>query len=176
MTTLLAVVISLVGAASPGASDSMLTGSELHRHGLLLAQAPPFPEALPPPPSGGRYDGWSRQMLTVELARLDDLRPSLAMPIVLLSVGGTVALLGVTLALVSLIPGLVALIAGAGCVVIGAILLFERVPERRRANIEIEEIEALLERSPSQPSYPQPSNVPPPQVQGPTPSLLLAVL
>ena len=155
-----------------GANAPMLAGSEAHHQGLLVAQASPVADlALPlPPPESRRYDNWSKEQLRLELTRLENLRPSLGLPIVSLSLGGFVALIGLYVVSVFLVAGLFLIVAGVGGVVWGAILLAQAIPERRMLGEQINDIEFRLEH------FDRPFGVPPPppSVRATTPTLLLA--
>ena len=133
---------------------------------------PPALGELPlPPPESGRYDNWSKEQLNLEMTRLEDSKPSLGLPIVLLSVGGFVALTGVYVASVYLllITGLFVIVPGIALMVWGAILLAQRISERRLIGQQVNDIQFRLEHSDHPGAMP-----PPPSVRAATPALLLA--
>lgn len=171
----MSALLIIMSVLTSGPDAPMLAGSEAHHRGLLIAQAapPPLPPAdLPlPPPESGRYDNWSKAQLQLELTRLENLKPSLGLPIVLLSAGGFVALVGLYVASTYLIAGLFILIPGVAVLVWGAILLAQRIPERRILGEQINDIQFRLDHFDHPFGVPPP---PPPSVRAPTPTVLLA--
>ena len=165
----MSALLVILSVLTSGTDAPMLAGSEAHHHGLLFAQAPPPPPAdLPlPPPESGRYDNWSKEQLRLELTRLENLKPSLGLPIVLLSVGGFVALTGLYVASTYLIAGLFLVVPGIAVMVWGAILLAQRIPERRIVGEQVNDIEFRLDH------FEHPYGVPP-SVRAATPTVLLA--
>jgi hypothetical protein len=165
----------------------------------LLAQAtevapPPLVPAAEPAQSDAQV---SAQQLQVDLDALKKQRPSLGGGIALVSAGGSVAIVGVLYLAVSpiaffgtginpfLILGAVGLGIGLPLVAIGVWLLYNRLEERKHIDEESARLKKeLQQRQPQRvPSYvpptsptlpPSPSDLPPPQVLGPEPTILLA--
>ena len=168
----MSALVIIMSVLSSGAAAPMLAGSEGHHRGLLLAQAtPPPPLDLPlPPPESGRYDNWPREQLRFELNRLENLKPSLGLPIVLLSVGGFVALIGIYyVGSFYLLAGLFLLVPGVALIMLGAILLAQRIPERRAFGEQVNDIQFRLDH------FEHPTGAPPPpSVRAATPTVLLA--
>ncbi len=181
------LTLAVLNVASLDAQGVSLIGAESHLHGLLLAQADAPPP--PPPPSvspnmgvGGNYEGWSLEQLQRESRRLNDLRPSLVGPIVLLAVGaGITVFLGVPFLLSGvsilyatgvagfLIAGLVFAVPGVAMIVIGSIWLSSRIAERREAGEQIDEIEMRIRNYREAPS----SGVPQVEQYRPAPTQLV---
>ncbi len=174
MTFTVLVALAALNAGPSIARDASLVGTEVHHKGFLVAQndAPPPPpplEQAPPsaPPSAanlvptGSYDGWSVEQLRAESRRLNDNKPSIAGPIVLLAVG---AGLGVFIGAPFTYAGIVALAAGYGSgllifglavllpaiamAVIGGIWLGARLSERHAVGEQIDEIERRIPNAP----------------------------
>jgi hypothetical protein len=164
-TTLAMVATAMVSSPSAHLLDPAL---------LAQAEAPP---ALTLPPMNPEA---TPEQLRAEIRELEDLKPSLGLPITLLVVGGAVAVNGLALSLFGFLStsflyvGIVFTCIGAPMLIIGAVLLSNRIAERRQYNEEIELRETrlrLLERTgPRSPDSP----FPPPQVRGPESPLLLA--
>ena len=158
------------------AQDASLSGTEFRHRGLLLAQndAPPPPpplEGAPPMPQGNAYDSWSLEQLQRESMRLNSMRPSLAGPIILMSVGGGIALVlglpftfygiaagGLGFGVGLLAVGLVFLLPGIAMAIGGGIWLASRIGERREYDEQIEEVELRIQNRQLQPVT-GPSNV-----------------
>lgn len=162
--TLTLLTLALMNVA---AHDASLSGSEIHYQGLLLAQndAPPPPPPLEgaPPMPGNAYDSWSLEQLQRESMRLNSMKPSLAGPIVLLSVGGGIALVlglpftfyglaavGLGFGYGLLAVGLVFLLPGIAMAIGGGIWLASRISERRDYDHQLEDIDLRI-RSRSMP-------------------------
>lgn len=145
MSAVLCMTLTLLATTSSPEGGVTLTGTESRHLGVLVAQAEPPPPPLPPPE--GRYDGWSHDQLRTELRRLNDLRPSLGAPIVLICIGSTLAVIGLTFAGAAMfVAAVVFLVPGAALVVLGAMMLNWRIRERRELDPEIEIIEEQLQR------------------------------
>ena len=173
--TLTLLTLAMLNAA---AQDASLSGTEFHHRGLLLSQndVPPPP---PPPPlegapmPGNSYDSWSLEQLQRESMRLSSMRPGLAGPIVLLSVGaGLAVMLGLPLTLAALTSsaggfafgvlagGLVFLLPGIAMVIAGFVWLASRISERREYDQQLEEIDLYIRNRETQMQM-QPVNVSP---------------
>ncbi len=167
----LIVIISVLSAAPVAEADVMLAGSELHHQGWLMAQAN-VPAPMAAPATGvAKYDGWTAEQLRVELTRLENDKPSLALPIVLLSAGGVATLIGLWVLSVSLTAALIFILPGVGLIIWGVIVLTQRLAIRRQMNADIETLNSLLERPSNDFQPPLP---PPPSVRGAMPSVLIA--
>lgn len=135
----------------------------------------PTVEAPPPEP----YVGWTRGQLELELLRLEDLRPSLGLPIALLASGaaiavidfvvfffaGFLALVGGTGLPVPVTAGIVvAALIAVGMIVIGAILISRTVQDRKQLGVQIDLVRAAIDklRAPADPVPPAPSPDDPP--------------
>ncbi len=126
------------------------------------------------------------EVLRTRLEALKSSTPSLGGPVALLVSGGVLVIGGVffgylgllVLALSSspvlLIPSLIGLAIGVALVVTGGVLLGTTLQAKKRRSREIRELEQELQRlETNQPGF-TPPPMPPPSVQGPAPSLLLA--
>lgn len=135
----------------------------------------------------------SAQQLQVDIDALKKQRPSLGGGIALVSTGGGLALLGgLYLALSVAIPfggglsavlilGIVGLAIGLPLAGIGVWMLFTRGDDRRRIDDEIKSLRQQLQLIEPRPSPQQPrqylppsQDVPPPQVNAPDSSMLIA--
>ena len=156
----------------------------------LLAQAAPplVPTADLQPQSDAQV---SAQQLQVDLAALKQQRPSIGGGIALVSAGGTVALLSVSYLGLSgvaffaginpfIMIGAVGLGVGLPLVVIGIWLLYNRLEERKHIDEQTARLKKELQlrqpqRTPSVPANTPPGlDLPPPQVRGPAPTMLIA--
>lgn len=159
--------------------DASLVGTEAHHKGYLVAQndAPPPPPPLESaPPSAvnlapsGSYNGWSVEQLRAESRRLNDNRPSIVGPIILIAVGaglgvfigapftyGGIVALGAGYGAGVLIFGLAVLLPAIAMAVIGGIWLGARISERNEIGQQIDEIER---RIPNAGQGNQPAGVP----------------
>lgn len=167
MTTIAAMAIAVVSSPS----------ARLLEPGLL-AQADEPPPSLELPPMNPEA---TPEALRDEIRRLEALKPSLGLPITLLAVGGAVSLNGLGVMLLGVVGpplfifGVVVVALGMPLIAIGAVMLVNRIAERRQYNEEIELRQTQLRQlGPRQP-LPPASPFPPPQVRGPEAPLRLAV-
>lgn len=164
-TTLAMLVTAMVSNPSAHLLDPAL---------LAQAEAPPSLTLPPMNPAA------TPEQLRAEIRELESLKPSLGLPITLLVIGGIVAVNGlgvVVLGIIStplLLVGLVITGIGVPLLILGAVLLSNRIAERKQYNEEIELRENRLRQyermGPQSPASPWP----PPQVRGPEAPLLLA--
>ncbi len=165
-------------------------------HPTLLGDAPRFSarlvdaEAAPPD-----YSTWTHEQLLKEYDRLDNERPSLAMPITLMATGGVAFVVGLYVGLITLvltaaggstttllILTAVLCLGGAGLLVSGIVMLIGVLHDRRDMNVQMDAIRARLDGQtpppgPGGPEVPPPPPPPPGtlQVFAPvTPGLLVA--
>lgn len=160
----------MVAAANPSQPRAVaLTNNTGAFHNLLVAQAD-----MPPPPPGAPdpYAGWTRGQLQMEYDRLDNTKPSIVGPIVMLSVGGALTIIGATTVfygigwsyfVVNLIVGSIFLVPGIILVIIGAVMLPARLAERRSIGEKQDAIKARIDYAPpdGQPGYGPPPPPPP---------------
>ena len=157
---------------------------------VLIAQAPPPLVPLEPELSDAQV---SAAQLQVDIEAIRKQRPSLAAPIVLISVGGSLGILGGIYAGLSaavgtfggalnplLIIGIVGLAIGLPMAVIGVWMIINRLETRNRIDAEVVKLRTLLDQRRLQERQNQPTPPPgpmqltPPQVQAPTPTMVLA--
>lgn len=155
----------------------------------LLAQG--SSAVLPVPATEARV---SAAQLQVDLEALRKMRPSVGGGVALVASGGTAALLGglylgIGAGISSFagmmnpffVLGAIGLGLGAPLVLIGVWLLYNRIEERNRIDVEMKSLRLQLQQArppprPSAPASPPPPSeiLPPPQVRGPDSSMLLA--
>lgn len=141
--------------ASADVQPAFLTGGAPRKVRLVDEEvlSPPPPEALP------SYAGWTRGQLRAEYERLGEKRPSLGMPIALMSSGGGALTLAAYILLGMLSSGIngvdvpllvivgVIATASAGTIVIGGIVLSRLLPERKIYGAQMEEVDRLIKES-----------------------------
>ena len=155
----------------------------------LLAQVEPPLVPAAEPQSQAQV---SAQQLQVDLDALKKQRPSLGGGTALVASGGTVALTGAFYLAISslasfggginlfIIIGAVGLGIGLPLVAIGIWLLYNRIEDRKHIDEETARLKKELQlrqpqRSPNGPTITPPGlDIPPPQVRGPAPTMLIA--
>lgn len=165
-------MISVVALTVAMSSGSFI--SDIPRSASLLNQAPPPIPAAEPIVSFTQFDD--------QVAELEESKPSIVPPIILLVGGGLVAIggayvsaLGLVLLIFGtpavLVIGLAVLAVGVGLLVTGGVLLGTRLRQRRAIDVQIR---ALRDANTDLPQMPDLPPMPPPSVSGPLPTLELA--
>ncbi|MBS1150029.1 MAG: hypothetical protein H6Q89_1727 [Myxococcaceae bacterium] len=172
--------------ASADVQPAFLNPSAPRRIRLLADE--PLPPA--PPAELPSYAGWSKAQLEREYDRLKEERPSIGLPIALMSSGAAALAISLNLVMLGLLSaggvnnasipflavfGIVGT-GGAAMLIIGGIVLSRVLPERRPYSLQLDEVQRLLkeggeELAPEQRQYvpdappiigPPPEGPPPP--------------
>lgn len=115
----------------------------------------------------------SLEQLQAERLRLEDERPGIALPIVLIVVGALAAAIGYGVVYGSVLAGLIIFTAGAAALVAGTVWLIVNLVKRGKISRDLTYVDSLIRTrsygaSPGQPISPQgqqfipPNDVPPP--------------
>ncbi len=129
-------------------NDHLPSGVWLLDEGALAQSPPPLPIRPDEPPPATL----SKSQLKAQIDALEDSKPGLAGGIVLVAVGGTVAINGLFLLLFGalsptfLIAGLVIVGIGLPLAVVGIWLLVTKIAERRAIDVELENLQQQLDR------------------------------
>lgn len=149
------VVTTVLCLSNTDVSDARvhLEATEARSQHLMLAQDLPPP---PPPPLISSDPVYGNQGLQARLLELEDSRPSLVGPIIMLSIGAVLTLAGVPLTLIGvalvgygiglafLLGALVAFGVGIPLLVIGIVQVSKRSRELHTIDREIRQIRARL--------------------------------
>lgn len=178
MLPLALLVLTLPAQAS--LADHLPRGVHLVEPGLLAqADAPRLAPELPSAPV-------TVEQLQAELVALRRLRPSLGLPITLLSVGGGSGLLGVLYLAIGLatgsfaqttpflVLGLVFLGVGLPLAILGGWFLYHRLGDRTRIDAELRSLTTQLRQLQSAPAGPPPPPGAVPVVTVAPPELVVA--
>ncbi len=145
--SLMLVLAGLSGDVS--LKDHLPSGVWLLDDGALAQSPPPLPQrSVEDPPVQVR----SLSQLKADYAALEDSKPGLAGGIVLLAIGGTIAVNGLfallfgSLSSTFLIVGLVFAGIGLPLALVGVWLLVTRIAERRAIDAELEGIQRQIDR------------------------------
>jgi hypothetical protein len=187
----LILTLAVLGAVPTEGSGITLAGYEQSHYKVRLAEYD-----VPPP----NYNGWTREQLQHEYNRLEESRPSLVGPIVMLSIGVVLTPPGayflaagigtlfyalgaggsyaagafMITAIIYMVVGLVLLVPGVVLLIMGAVKLPGAIRGRSAINEQMDDVRSRINSNEGAPAAPPP---PPPAAQNfmrMTPEFVLA--